>query len=222
MRHDDYVYQGEFEASDYWAEQRAESQRRLEAFREKRAPEIEARKKADAVRRIEQERERLEREREKIAQEREELSRIVEERDSQILLAQEREGVRHPISGVGPSFVIPWKHETVPRYIRRWVAFAHDVKVSDIDGPRRHRKLVKARQHVFYELRARTNLSSTQIGRICGKRDHTTVLHGIKKHAQDNGLPSLTGFGDGSGRADERGEGGIFIKGAINETEKKS
>jgi chromosomal replication initiation ATPase DnaA len=34
----------------------------------------------------------------------------------------------------------------------------------------------------MWEIRQRTILSTPQIGRALGNRDHTTVLHGIKRH----------------------------------------
>lgn len=207
MRHDDYVYQGEFEQSDYWTLQRAENRKRLDEFRERRGPEIEAERRAIEYK--------------KQLALREKLAKANEEFLEKAAVAEAKAGVRYPLSGVGPAFVVPGRHETLPRYIRRWVAFVHGVKVEDIDGPRRYQELVRARQHVFYELRARTNLSSTQIGRLCGNRDHTTVLHGIKKHAEMNGLPHIKvsdhwnvkdkeGF---FGRKDAlRGPDGTFIK----------
>ena len=42
-------------------------------------------------------------------------------------------------------------------------------------------KFVRVRQAVMYALRRRTEWSSTQIARFVGIKDHTTVLHGIKK-----------------------------------------
>lgn len=180
MRHEDYVYAGEFEQSDYWKDQRAENRKRLDEFRERRAPEIEAERRARIVM------EQIQRQ-ERIARQNEEWANSTATSN----LKDGEPGIRYPISGVGPAFVVPGRHETMPRYILRWVSFIHDIKVMDIIGPRRYRELVWARQHAFYELRSRTNLSSTQIGRMCGNRDHTTVLHGIKTHAKRYGLPHL-------------------------------
>ena len=38
--------------------------------------------------------------------------------------------------------------------------------------------IVEARQLAFYILRNHTNLSLNEIGRLCGGKDHTTVIHG--------------------------------------------
>jgi chromosomal replication initiator protein len=43
-------------------------------------------------------------------------------------------------------------------------------------------ELVHARQEAMYRLRTEKNLSLSAIGRELGKRDHTTVIHGIKQH----------------------------------------
>ncbi len=98
------------------------------------------------------------------------------------------DGVLYPVSGVGPSFVVPRLMESKSEYIRRWVAFVHDVDVKEIIGQGRTQKVVKARQHFFYEVRETVGRSLNEIGRMASNRDHTTVLHGIKKHAERHGL----------------------------------
>lgn len=44
----------------------------------------------------------------------------------------------------------------------------------------RNRELVFKRQLLMYYLRNNTNLSLSRIGQICGKKDHATVLHGVR------------------------------------------
>ena len=61
------------------------------------------------------------------------------------------------------------------------VAQKHGVGVGDIRGPSRKPILVLARQEAAYEIRMKRGLSLPQIGVMLG-RDHTTVLHGIKRH----------------------------------------
>lgn len=51
---------------------------------------------------------------------------------------------------------------------------------QDLAGGRRHAHVVKARQMAFAILKARGS-SYPQVGRHVGKRDHSTVIHGIKK-----------------------------------------
>ena len=58
----------------------------------------------------------------------------------------------------------------------------HDVLMVDILSTRRDVKSVAARQEAMYRMRTETTMSSLQIGRRMGGRDHTTVLHGIRAH----------------------------------------
>ena len=44
----------------------------------------------------------------------------------------------------------------------------------------RDRSLVFKRQLLMWYLRNNTNLNLKKIGLICGKKDHATVLHGVK------------------------------------------
>jgi len=59
-------------------------------------------------------------------------------------------------------------------------------KVSPLalKSPRRNRRLAHARFFVAYWAFRRTVLSSTQIGRLLGGRDHTTILHGRDKYRE--------------------------------------
>jgi hypothetical protein len=60
-------------------------------------------------------------------------------------------------------------------------------------GNRRHRYLCEARQMFFYRVAIECpHLSIADIGRRAG-RDHTTVLHGLKRHAERFGLPYARG-----------------------------
>ncbi len=45
----------------------------------------------------------------------------------------------------------------------------------------RHRKVVAARQLLMYEVKKLFDRSYPEIGRLFGGRDHTTVLHAVKK-----------------------------------------
>jgi len=63
------------------------------------------------------------------------------------------------------------------------------VSVSGLLGHRRQQSIVIARQYMFYRLALECpHLSIADIGRRAGK-DHTSVLHGIKKHCARNDLP---------------------------------
>lgn len=69
------------------------------------------------------------------------------------------------------------------------IARKYQIAVSDITGTRRFQYIVRARQEVFYRLRAEAGFSLPHIGYIVGGKDHTTILHGIRKHADRHGLP---------------------------------
>ncbi|OJY66599.1 MAG: hypothetical protein BGP09_31360 [Rhizobium sp. 60-20] len=56
---------------------------------------------------------------------------------------------------------------------------------STIVGPQRRRPVVRVRQKLMWEVSEKFNLSLPQIGRMFGGRDHTTVLHAIRKVEAD-------------------------------------
>lgn len=56
-----------------------------------------------------------------------------------------------------------------------------DVEHADIIGPWRHKQATRARHIVMWLAKRHTMTSLPQIGRWIGRRDHTTVLHGIRK-----------------------------------------
>lgn len=67
------------------------------------------------------------------------------------------------------------------RQITFQVALKHNVTVADILSRMRDAPIVKARYEAMWRLSTEGGLSTTQIGRFF-KRDHTTALHGIRKH----------------------------------------
>lgn len=68
-------------------------------------------------------------------------------------------------------------------------AKAHGLKASDLLCASRSRALVYPRFEAMYQAAAQTQLSYPQIGRAFAGRDHSTVMHGIRAHAQRLGLP---------------------------------
>ena len=56
------------------------------------------------------------------------------------------------------------------------------VSVAEIKGARRDKFIVKARHECCYRLSKEMGYSLTQIGKILGDRDHTSVLSGIRRH----------------------------------------
>jgi len=84
------------------------------------------------------------------------------------------------------------KSQPLLRELLKSVSRTSGVKVSDIKGPSRLRKIVHARQEFCYYARALTSRSYSQIADMIN-RDHTSVIHGVEAHADRHGLPRLTG-----------------------------
>lgn len=55
------------------------------------------------------------------------------------------------------------------------------VTAEDITSKKRNSEFVLPRQVVMYLCRDLTAISLTQVARILGKKDHTTIIHGIDK-----------------------------------------
>ena len=55
-----------------------------------------------------------------------------------------------------------------------------NLRLSDLQGKRRHRSIASARQICMYLTRRLTTHSLGEIGGYFGGRDHTTVLHAVK------------------------------------------
>lgn len=71
--------------------------------------------------------------------------------------------------------------EVTPNLIINVVAEHFGVKVEDITSKRRNSEFVLPRQVVMYLCRELTDTSFTDIGKILGKKDHTTIMHGFNK-----------------------------------------
>lgn len=71
--------------------------------------------------------------------------------------------------------------EITPTFIINVVAEHFGVKPEDITSKKRNSEFVQPRQVVMYLCREMTDNSLITIGKILGKKDHTTVIHGIKK-----------------------------------------
>jgi hypothetical protein len=59
----------------------------------------------------------------------------------------------------------------------------YDVEYEDVIGPYREAAMVRPRQVAMYLARELTGKSFLSIGRACGHRDHSTVLHGYNNIA---------------------------------------
>lgn len=79
-----------------------------------------------------------------------------------------------------PSWYTPPPFRVVsPRQILERIARLHDVSVSDILGRSRRPHHCAARWAVMSELRAR-RWSTSEIGALL-RRDHATVMHGLRR-----------------------------------------
>ncbi len=69
---------------------------------------------------------------------------------------------------------------TIEEIIRK-VAEHYNVRIADMQGPRRARAVSRPRQVAMYLSKTLTTKSLPEIGRRFGGRDHTTVIHAVRK-----------------------------------------
>jgi len=74
--------------------------------------------------------------------------------------------------------------------IQRKVSEHFNIRLSDLIGPRRVRTLARPRQMAMYLSKQLTARSLPEIGRRFGGRDHTTVMHGVRKIEELKGTDS--------------------------------
>lgn len=65
--------------------------------------------------------------------------------------------------------------------IQRKVSDHYNIRLSDMIGPKRVRNYARPRQVAMYLSKQLTSRSLPEIGRRFGGRDHTTVMHGVKR-----------------------------------------
>jgi len=65
--------------------------------------------------------------------------------------------------------------------IQKAVAIHFNVKISDLKSAKRHKALVQARQIAMYLTRQLTSYSYPDIGDQFGGKDHSTIIHAIRK-----------------------------------------
>ena len=65
--------------------------------------------------------------------------------------------------------------------IQRKVAEHYNIRLADMIGPKRARNVARPRQIAMYLSKQLTSRSLPEIGRRFGGRDHTTIMHGIRK-----------------------------------------
>lgn len=79
-----------------------------------------------------------------------------------------------------PGFGVP-ELGLDPAVIAAGVATFFGVELADVNGPRRSKRFVVPRQIAMFLIRMNTGLSLPDTGRLFGGRDHTTVIHAVKK-----------------------------------------
>lgn len=88
-----------------------------------------------------------------------------------------------PMIKMKPACLKPIEIEDPIRFhqIVDWVALKTGYSKAELMSIRRHRDLTIARHLVWQIAKRTTSLSYPQMGKFFGDRDHTTVLHAIKK-----------------------------------------
>jgi chromosomal replication initiation ATPase DnaA len=76
------------------------------------------------------------------------------------------------------DFVLP---ETPLALIKRLVCEHYNITLVDLLSERRTRTIARPRQVAMYLAKKLTKSSLPAIGKRMGHRDHTTVLHGVRK-----------------------------------------
>lgn len=77
------------------------------------------------------------------------------------------------------------KKKITPEYIVEVVSEHFNINQADVYSTKKSRNIAYPRQIAMYLCRQLTDYSLTDIGKILGNRDHSTVLHGCDKIAKD-------------------------------------
>lgn len=79
------------------------------------------------------------------------------------------------------DILIEKNKEVTVEEIQKCVAAYYNLKISDLKSPKRLKALVIPRQIAMYISRQLTSLSYPEIGERFGGKDHSTIIHAIKK-----------------------------------------
>jgi len=79
------------------------------------------------------------------------------------------------------DFIKEENKEPSPEEIQKLVSKYFNIKLADIKGKKKNNAVVLPRQISMYIIRKKTSLSFPEIGDLFGGRDHSTVIHSIKK-----------------------------------------
>ncbi|OSP54731.1 chromosomal replication initiator protein DnaA [Pseudoruegeria sp. SK021] len=74
--------------------------------------------------------------------------------------------------------------------IQRRVSEHYNIRLSELIGPTRVRTVARPRQIAMYLCKTLTSRSLPEIGRRFGGRDHTTIMHGVKRIEELKGKDS--------------------------------
>ncbi len=96
-----------------------------------------------------------------------------------VQLYEEPIGPQVPVAKDTVVPVSTWHHA---RQILREVCVKYGVTTVDLCSKRRPLLLITARHEACYRLRTETTWSYPRIGAFLGGRDHTTVIHAVRKH----------------------------------------
>lgn len=125
-------------------------------------------------------RESFAREAEEMRREREERRRALIERTT---LARRRAVLERIETAMQIAKALPRNNSQGVRDIMKEVCDLHGISLSDMLGPARFRRIVRARQHAMWLCHKRTRFSFVRLGRFF-QRDHSTVMHGIRAHEE--------------------------------------
>jgi hypothetical protein len=84
-----------------------------------------------------------------------------------------------------PAEPVPDTPETPAQTVLREVSEKHGLTVRQIQSIVRLKPYVLARQEASYRLNTELGFSLAQVGRMLGKRDHTTVLNAIQMYKKN-------------------------------------
>ena len=72
-----------------------------------------------------------------------------------------------------------------PALIKKTVANYFNIKVSELESPKRARNIAFPRQIAIYLIRENTDVSLPKTGELFGGRDHSTILHSYEKMKEE-------------------------------------
>lgn len=87
---------------------------------------------------------------------------------------------------LGQKHIYPLR-PTIAQCVAR-ISELSGISVEAIRGPQKAVHVVRARHWAMYEARRYSGRSLPQIGHWLGGRDHSTVIYGIRRHAEREGI----------------------------------